>query len=760
MTDYPKTIFDFVEAEYSQERKLFWESLTRYVKEQCERELKRIGVQANVIYRVKEKESLQEKLCRRWAKSNMENENQRYCTSTDILNDLLDIGGVRVSIYFPNQHLPVEGILRNPAWIKETVLRSFDEHNYIPSDKDIRSYEERFAYYHARHFYVRLLETPELHGAIPPLSKYADERVEVQVRTVFMDAWAEVRHNLVYKVLGGQSHLSREELRILDGIKGLVTTGELLLEHLHTAHNERLRADARKFPDGENFEPTLLQALNVRHVRLVEKLDTGTPAMMQTLQTFLARVGVETPKALKEKLADLKSQQRIDEEIAAVGRFLGKDLMLPQFLTYYISKSLPHSHIDLATYSEMTRMRVCDYEDWYYLRALCLTISDLVEKTKPCDEEIAGCSIIWNLHEWMTLLIYGTRESDLDNFVNPYERSSAVPRIRGFMIQLRRYLQEPPMSTVQASYFATITKLIYNLQYDERAWYPDKWYESLSPSLKPWFRTEDYLIAHSHVELPVSWLGSREWSKGLEIASEIVGESVKDINIATLYRSVCSNNTAWVEKLLQEPEIYSIVVQEKQILKPTMDFKYKLKFTTSVWGAASKFAGVDVVRLLLEAGCVKDINEENIYIRRTALHAAVIRQELATVRLLLSQKNICVDAEDWTDTFKKPRVVGKILPGVHGISPLEFALAMKQAEVADLLISHPETTARLHFKDWAVWYSFIIDTGFDKELIAKIVERAHWKVRDKNGLTLWDFFEKEKKLELLERAKRNTPFYL
>lgn len=52
-----------------------------------------------------------------------------------------------------------------------------------------------------------------------------------------MHAWSEVEHDLIYKPLQGT--LSKEELAILDELNGLVLAGEIALERLQAAGNER-----------------------------------------------------------------------------------------------------------------------------------------------------------------------------------------------------------------------------------------------------------------------------------------------------------------------------------------------------------------------------------------------------------------------------------------------------------------------------------------------------------------------------------------
>lgn len=65
-----------------------------------------------------------------------------------------------------------------------------------------------------------------------------------------MHAWSEVEHDLIYKPMQGT--LSEEELSILDELNGLVLAGEIALERLQAAGNERLRSRNAAF--GSQYE--------------------------------------------------------------------------------------------------------------------------------------------------------------------------------------------------------------------------------------------------------------------------------------------------------------------------------------------------------------------------------------------------------------------------------------------------------------------------------------------------------------------------
>jgi hypothetical protein len=98
-----------------------------------------------------------------------------------------------------------------------------------------------FPGYQAAHYHVRLKEE-QLSDERRP---YARARIEIQVASVLMQAWAEVEHDLVYKPNSGD--LSEDEHAILDELNGLVLAGEIALQRLQRAVKRRVAQEDRPF---------------------------------------------------------------------------------------------------------------------------------------------------------------------------------------------------------------------------------------------------------------------------------------------------------------------------------------------------------------------------------------------------------------------------------------------------------------------------------------------------------------------------------
>ena len=193
------------------------------------------GIMALVSARVKEPERLEQKLCKRNAAREIPYRNQE-----EIFEDIPDLIGARIALYFPNDLARVEECLREKFPIRQTKIFPEPTENYdtlvqggftaykrrIYPDYDNR----RFDGYCAVHYRIRPeKQVPELPHPIT---------VEIQVASVLMHAWSEVEHDLAYKEKMGR--VSQEEYACLDEINGLVMAGEIALNRLSQLSRARI----------------------------------------------------------------------------------------------------------------------------------------------------------------------------------------------------------------------------------------------------------------------------------------------------------------------------------------------------------------------------------------------------------------------------------------------------------------------------------------------------------------------------------------
>jgi len=210
-----KIVEDFVK-QYNKEFD-FFQKLSQIVAYKIENQLYYRGIKAIVTSRAKKPDRLREKLLKRHSE-------KRYNSQEEIYQDIYDLAGVRVSLYFPTERDIVNEIIAD--------LFEVNKRMEFPCTSHVPKYTKRFSGYWATHYRITLKED----GLS---NRYMNTIVEIQVSSILMHAWAEVEHDLVYKPYSGD--LSTEEIAILDEINGLVLSGEIALEQLQLAMAKRTK---------------------------------------------------------------------------------------------------------------------------------------------------------------------------------------------------------------------------------------------------------------------------------------------------------------------------------------------------------------------------------------------------------------------------------------------------------------------------------------------------------------------------------------
>ncbi|KAI9712053.1 MAG: hypothetical protein M1820_001762 [Bogoriella megaspora] len=206
---------------------------------------------------------------------------QPFTNHKSMFDALHDFGGVRVCVYFPDDVAHVVSFLEQHEGIKimqntRKMQASADVIDHASTDlMDLRNHlnmlERRhsqpdqrqpkginengvmqknfFSGYRATHVVVELLG-----DAIPEEHKDCHHKVEIQIGTVVMHAWAQIEHDIIYKP--GAVEPSEDEKGILDLFNGIVTTGEAALRQLaaSTARKEKDRARDDNAPASNHYE--------------------------------------------------------------------------------------------------------------------------------------------------------------------------------------------------------------------------------------------------------------------------------------------------------------------------------------------------------------------------------------------------------------------------------------------------------------------------------------------------------------------------
>ncbi len=282
-----KVIDDFIK-QYNKEFD-YYQKLSQIISSKIEDQLFKRGIKAIVTHRAKRLDRLKDKLLKR-------NEEKKYKTVEDIYEDIVDLAGIRVSLYFPSEREIIDEVVNELFNVVKTKK--------FPNEAHTPKYEKRFSGYWATHYRVKLKEGNST-------KRYLDTVAEIQVASVLMHAWSEVEHDLVYKPFSG--NLSKEELAILDEINGLVLSGEIALERLQSAMSERTK---KKNEIKDKYELTnyLLSNLDKEYLNKIKLgdtyllnnyLNTIKKLNVNEFSSYISKINIDLPESVTDQLLNM-----------------------------------------------------------------------------------------------------------------------------------------------------------------------------------------------------------------------------------------------------------------------------------------------------------------------------------------------------------------------------------------------------------------------------------------------------------------------
>ncbi len=285
----------------------FYETAGRLAAAQLESTLQSAGIRAMVISRAKNPDRLRAKVIRRNARRPTPYKNMK-----EIYDDIADLSGVRVSLYFPGD--------RNKTGDLIGDLFEIESIHHFPEQSNPPTYNRRFSGYWATH-YRGLLKESSLTGS---QQRYATAHLEIQVASLLMHAWSEVEHDLVYKPM--QGNLSDDELAIIDELNGLVLTGEIALERLQSAGNKRILSKKSSFDSQYDLASYLYNYLSNNFRKEDVELRMGN---IELLYKLISHLEINSVKAIEPIIRSVKfekdkrniSQQIIDQIITGNARY-------------------------------------------------------------------------------------------------------------------------------------------------------------------------------------------------------------------------------------------------------------------------------------------------------------------------------------------------------------------------------------------------------------------------------------------------------
>lgn len=260
---------------------------------QSESKLESSGIRAIVTFRAKRPDRLEDKLIKR-------NKDKNYKTVEEIYDDIVDLAGVRIALYFPGDIQEVDKIIHANFNVKK--VKEFPEQNKVQEGKT-------FIGYKAKHYRVKLRED-KLGGSE---KRFSNALVEIQIASVLMHGWAEVEHDLVYKPLSGG--LSEDELAILDELNGLVLTSEIALERLQRAFKRRVEIEDKEFNNHFELAAYIYDVIKIDNPSVNLESSIGK---VDTLFRFTKAIGYNKPDKIKKYISKLvlnEEQRPIAEQI-------------------------------------------------------------------------------------------------------------------------------------------------------------------------------------------------------------------------------------------------------------------------------------------------------------------------------------------------------------------------------------------------------------------------------------------------------------
>jgi ppGpp synthetase/RelA/SpoT-type nucleotidyltranferase len=282
-----KIIDDFI-RQYNKEYDYF-QKLSQIVAGKIEDQLFKRGIKAIVTYRAKKPDRLKEKLIKR-------DKDKHYKSVTEIFEDIVDLSGIRVSLYFPSERDILDEIINELFLVEKKKI--------FPTESHIPIHSKRFSGYWATHYRVKLRSESLT-------KRYADTLAEIQIASVLMHAWSEVEHDLVYKPFSG--NLSVGELAILDEINGLVLSGEIALERLQVAMSERTKSQ-NDITDRYELTNFLLNSIDKNYHNKIKIGDTfilnnylKTFKSLNTniLYDFITKVNLDLGESVTDQLMNM-----------------------------------------------------------------------------------------------------------------------------------------------------------------------------------------------------------------------------------------------------------------------------------------------------------------------------------------------------------------------------------------------------------------------------------------------------------------------
>jgi ppGpp synthetase/RelA/SpoT-type nucleotidyltranferase len=228
-----------------------YEGLAKHGKEMLSEELRERDIKYEIYNRgtesfasgnAKDPESVRRTIVRR-----QKQRTQEYKSFEEIEDDMHDLAGLRIALYYPNDFKKVEELIEN-RFPKTKPPQDWPDphlgpHRYqaLDSDRsDVSGKRSRFPGYFARHYRVHLkpedIKEPAMEG----------KTLEIQLMSLLMHAWSKMHHELVYKPQPGRPLVDEDDERLIDISSGIIIAGEQVVRQIQI--NIDKKQERRRLP--------------------------------------------------------------------------------------------------------------------------------------------------------------------------------------------------------------------------------------------------------------------------------------------------------------------------------------------------------------------------------------------------------------------------------------------------------------------------------------------------------------------------------
>lgn len=321
--------------------------VAEHLEDICRTELDTAAIKGIVMSRAKQPQRYAIKLQKMLSESGRTD----FQSMNAIENEIVDIIGIRIALYFPtlvketistlqglfagaSPDIDVKELLDSKPMGWQDLIKHFTNdqlfmamHSPTALDSDPEKYELQFGEYRAVHLRFEM-QTDDLGSQLQQALGDRRLKVEIQIQSLLLNAWSEVSHDELYKPLGGQ--IPSREKHLLDLLNGIGKMGEKVLIEYRKYLDQRKKQNSTSTEFASAFELAEFIRANVGFATTGQKpLVLGD---VQSFQHLLLFVGKNDQTSLQPELTAWKEAKQADGILTnnLIGQILTQNGMTEQ----------------------------------------------------------------------------------------------------------------------------------------------------------------------------------------------------------------------------------------------------------------------------------------------------------------------------------------------------------------------------------------------------------------------------------------------